>query len=263
MLTPQEIAFVPSVQHTGTWFTLNFLKPFFPGGTRELTRALDVPQKPDEDAMFSPSYSHPITKPTLLHVHLPINDIRYFDDYFADSLFHRRWHFNLLNMRSQPVQTILLFANMFKTVIPIRDPMAAILSREARHPQFRHFYIVDGYVALAKEFARHPNVCFLPVDSTDEPGIRRSLVLNVMEHVGIDTDDEDTVNYVDRFVEAWEPQNVTPGNRFKPFYESGDLEAIQYELGPKWAEVEYLRNMGSIIIPFMASLGYTRERLKF
>lgn len=256
-----DIVFVPSVQHTGTWFALNFLKSFFPGGTRELTRALDDYQKPTEDALFNPGYKQKITRPTLLHIHLPINDTRYHTDYFADSPFHRRWQFNLMNMRSQPVQTILLFANLFKTVIPIRDPMAALLSREARHPQFRHFYIVDGFVALATEFAKHPNVKFLPVDMTEDAATRRRLLSDVLEHVG-----KDPATYaadLDNLAATWKPENVTPGNRFRDAYKAGDLDRLQELLGPKWAEVEYLRNMASIILPFLADLGYTRERLRF
>lgn len=257
----EDIVFVPSVQHTGTWFALNFLKQFFPGGTRELTRALDDYQKPTEDALFNPTYKQRLTKPTLVHIHLPINDTRYHSDYFADSLFHRRWQFNLMNMRSQPVQTLLLFSNFFKTVIPVRDPMAAILSREARQPQFRHFYIIDGYVALATEFAHHPNVKFLPIDVTDDPARRRQLLVEVMEHCGLDPAPHAVL--LDEASQKWEPQNVTPGNRFREAYQAGDTDALRVLLGQKWAEVEYLRNMSAVIMPFLASLGYTRERLKF
>lgn len=156
----KDIVFVPSVQHTGTWFTINFLKNFFEQ-SKEVTFLLENGVKNgSEDVNYIHKYQYPLDKRTIAHIHLPIVRYMNFDVNYPESSFQKRWYGNLGTLRSLPVQTILLMCNFFKTVIPIRDPMAAILTRETRHPQFRHFYIVDNFVSLATEFVQHPNVMF-------------------------------------------------------------------------------------------------------
>jgi hypothetical protein len=114
-------------------------------------------------------------------------------------------------------------------------------------------------VALATEFARHPNVKFLPIDMTDDPDERKKLLLSVIEHCGIERVGSDEL--IQQWATEWKPENYTPGNDLRILYESGDIAGLRARLGPKWAEIEYLKNMASIILPFMAGLGYTRERL--
>ena len=249
--------FVPSVQHTGTWFTIDFLRKFFPRN-RELTFALEAAEKPEaENIDYAPKYADAAGQATILHLHLPIST-GINEDSTNGTPFHRKWYANLKSCRSLPVSTLLLFCNLMKTVVPLRDPLAAILTRETRHPQFRHFCIVDGFVALATEFARHPNVVFLPIDRAQDTSERLAILINVAAHVGIDPDDyrETLIELAER----WPVANDTPGNRFKEAYTAGDMQALQTMLGPKWAEVEYMKNMMSIILPFLASQGYRREQ---
>lgn len=251
-----DLVFVPSVQHTGTWFAIRFLKRFFPA-SRELVFALeDLASAAEADVAYEHTYRSPLGGPTVLHTHLPI--VRYcdFDVDAAATRFERRWKANMGTLRSVPVQTALLVCNLLKAVVPVRDPLAAILTREARHPQFRHFYIVDGFVALATEFARHPNVVFLPVDMTEDPARRRELLVGVLEHLCLDPEQHGGV--LDEMAETWAPENETPGNRFRDAYRAGDLDELRRMLGPKWAEVEYMRNMNGILLPFLRDLGYQR-----
>ena len=256
----KDIVFIPTVQHTGTWFVLEFLKHFIPE-IKELTFLLEKRAKDGTaDINYVHTYLDPLDKPTLVQIHLPI--IRYlnFDVNYPQSSFERKWYSNLGTMRSVSIQTILMVCNFFKTVIPIRNPMAAILSRETRHPQLRHFFIVDGFVTFAKEFKQHPNVKFLPIDMTDDVGIRRKLLSDVLVHCGIDATPHGAL--LDELAEKWEPKNATPGNKFKEPYEAGDMKRLEFMLGPKWAEITYLKNMSAIIMPFLHELGYTRERIK-
>ena len=155
------------------------------------------------------------------------------------------------------MQTIISMCNIFKTVIPVRNPVAAILSREARHPQLRHFYIVDGFLALATELSKHPNVMFLPIDMTDDVAVRRKLLLDILVHCEIDPAPHGA--YLDEIATNWEPKNATPGNKFVEPYRNKDMDQLKLMLGPKYTEIEYFINMASVILPFLYSVGYTRE----
>ena len=256
----KDIIFVPTIQHTGTWFVLEFLKPFIPN-IRELTFLLETDIKPGRaDINHEHIYNFPLTDPTLVQIHFPIVRYLNFDVNFPQTHFERSWYSNMGIMRSVSVQTILLMCNFFKTIIPVRNPVAAILSREARHPEFRHFFITDGFIALATEFAKHPNVMFLPIDGDPSLQARRQLLVNALVHVGIDPSLHE--DYLTDYALRWEAKNQTPGNRFKEAYEKEDWDTLKIMLGPKWAEIEYFINMASIILPFMASVGYTREMIK-
>jgi hypothetical protein len=254
-----DIVFVPSIQHTGTWFLLGILQNFFEK-TKELTFLLENNEKQEsEDCFYRHQYQAPLDKRTIAHIHLPIVRHLNFDVNFPEGEFQNRWFRNLGTLRSVPVDTIKTLCNFFKVVIPIRDPMAAILTREARHPQFRHFYIVDGFVVLATELIKHPNVMFFPVDLYDNVQDRKGLLVRLLVHLGIDITGKEEL--LDTIAREWSVKNITPGNKFKALYKKGDLNSLMSMLGPKQAEVEYLQNMSSIIMPFMAGLGYTREKL--
>jgi hypothetical protein len=260
----KDIVFVPSVQHTGTWFTINFLKNFIPK-VKELAVLLedDNTEQLNARRLYTLEYKQALEAPIIVHTHFPI--IKYPTVYDADiygSWFDYTWIPNIeATRRSLPVQTLLLFCNFFKTVIPVRDPMAAILSRESRHPQFRHFFIVDGFVALATEFAKHPNVMFLPIDVAATVEGRMEILQSILTHCSIDS--KEHAETLEKIAAEWKPENKTPNNRFKQMYEKQDFRGLKKALGPKWAEVEYLRNMSSIIFPFMSDLGYTREQLRY
>lgn len=261
-LSLKDIVFVPSVQHTGTWFTIEFLQNFFPR-TRELTFLLEpYDMKPsDANMLYQYVYTQPLDEPTITHVHLPIIKDLAHEVNFHGTWFEQTWIMNLATRRSLQVQTLLLFCNFFKTVIPVRDPLAAILTREARAPQFRHFFIVDGFVALATEFAKHPNVKFLPIDLPMSVEERAALLRDVAQHCGIDPNIHLPLLY--KLASEWAAKNQTPGNKFKEPYEQRDLAKIKEMLGPKCAELEYLTNMSAVILPFMAGLGYTRRELRY
>jgi hypothetical protein len=255
-----DIAFVPSVQHTGTWFTLDFLKRFIPR-TKELTFLLEADDMKPTDAgsQYKMQFDRALDVPTIVHVHFPIvRSVGSEIDFFG-SVFDQTWMMNLATKRALPIQFLLLICNFFKTVIPVRDPIAAILTRETRHPQFRHFGIVDGYVAMATEFARHPNVKFLPIDMARTSEQRKQLLSDVLIHCSIDPGPHEAI--LDEMAVNWPVSNPTPGNRLKGLYDSGKFGKLRNVLGPKYAEIEYAKNMASIILPWLGELGYGREQV--
>lgn len=232
-----DVVIVASVQHTGTWFTIDFLQNF-------------IPNKKEVAHMIEEKIQ--IESPTIIHSHLPII---YDLDMRVDMDWHSRRKLTMKD-RSISLRTLEVLMNLFKVVIPVRDPLASILSREARHPDLRHFFIVDGFIELAQKYKDHPNVVFLPIDLPWDRSQRMKKLFEIMEHCSIDI--ESNRDLVRKFASNWEPKNTTPGNRFKELYKNKDIDQIRFLLGPKWAEVNYLQNMASIILPFLASVGYTR-----
>lgn len=232
-----DIVFVPSIQHTGTWFTIRFLQNFYPTAV-------------EADKVWK-NQSLPEGR-CVLHSHFPIvrqPEIQIDMDWWSRRQMTLKDHF--LDLR-----TIELLASMFKTVIPVRDPLAAILTRETREPHLRHFYIVDGFVDLAQRFWGHPNIFFLPVDLPWDVKKRVGVLVKLLKHLEIPVKPQKDLLH--EFAEAWMPQNKTPGNRLKKLYRSGDIGKIHQLLGPKVAELKYLSNMAAIIHPFLVDLGYTK-----
>jgi hypothetical protein len=216
----KNIIFVPTIQHTGTWFVLKYLKQFVPI-CKEAAEIL-------KDKKI-------INQQMIIHAHLPIPD-------------------SIEGEKSLSFNAIEIMSNIFKTVIPIRDPFAAILTREARHPELRHFYIVDGFKYLSASMQDNPNIKFFPVDLP-----MRSLLIDTMVHCGIDPHPHHDI--ICQTAKSWKPENPTPNNRFKRLYKRKNIKQIRFLLGPKWSEIEYLKIHASVILPFLASIGYAKEDL--
>jgi len=250
-LQVKDILFVPSIQHTGTWFTIKFLQHFIPN-EREVFHIL----KSEQTVKGENLDDQQTTKPTILHSHFPI--IRNFENMHIDMDCRTRQQLHVKN-RCLPLTNILTFANIFKTVIPLRDPLAAMLTREARHPHLRHFFIVDNFIEVAQNFSDHPNVVFLPIDLYKTTEERVELLKRVARHCLIDVEENEKI--VNKVGAEWEVQNVTPNNRFSELYKEGNINEINYLLGSKVAEVEYLKTRASIILPFLASVGYKKKDL--
>lgn len=250
----KELIFVPSVQHTGTWFTIKFLMNFIPN-EKEVYHILKSEQTL-KGGKTGGSENQQITKPTVMHSHFPI--LRNLD-MNIDMDYRTRQQLHVKN-RCLPLTNILTFVNIFKTIIPIRDPLAAILTREARLPHLRHFYIVDGFIEIAQNFTNHPNVKFLPIDLYKTVEERKKLLISILEHCEIRMSLEYEI-LIEKMAEDWPVQNDTPNNRFRQLYKDGNIDQINYLLGSKVAEIEYLKTKASIILPFLASLGYEKGDL--
>ncbi len=218
--------FVPSITHTGTWFVLRFLQHFISNlveGKDFDERKFDVP----EDC--------------IVHFHYPITDKRDFS-------------------KAIGITGAKILASLFPTVIPIRDPLAALLSRETRQPQLRHFYIIHGYIHMQRTLFEHPNVIFLPIDLYETAEERFALLERVLKHCGIDSTPH--TELLLGIAKEWKVENANPQNRFKTMYAEKDIDQISFLLGPKTAEVEFLKNQREIIFTqFLQKLGYKKENL--
>ena len=53
-------------------------------------------------------------------------------------------------------------------------------------------------------------------------------------------------------------ENTAP-NRFREYYEAGDINKVKELLGTKLGELEYLQHHGGTIWPFLSSIGYKEK----
>jgi len=232
--------FVPTLPQSGTWFVLRLLEKCgyrleFTGDIVENKKVVMGENIALSCHIFPFYYQAPSFKEAIPHyAGIPLRD------YVV-----RNNHMSLTGIE--------LLSRLNKTIIPIRDPLACLLTREARAPQLRHFYIVDGFVEVVKRFESNPNVFFFPVDLYTEYKDRLKLLYEATFHCGIQNNNY--VNELNEYAINWKKENSAE-NRFRESYEQGNLDKIKEMLGNKWAEVEYLKIWGGTIMPFLRDLGY-------
>ena len=243
----EKVIFCPTIQHTGTWFVLRFLE--------KLGYQIVLPQK----ALHS-DWVLEREVPVVLHAH--IVPFYYKPTPFFKGTFvsYGRDPLEQFVVRKDQlsVSDIKLLCHLYKTIIPIRDPLAAILTREVRGPEIRHFFIVDAYREMIQGLSMCPNVKFFPIDLDYTFKERKSLLEKTVQHCSLEV--EQYIHVINDTAKSWQKENPTPENRFHEPYEAGDIDTIRQWLGPKWAEVQYLKNMRSIIYPFLSRLGYGKKK---
>ena len=105
-----KVIFVNTVQHTGTWFVIDFLRAHSKFSDIVEWRNVRHLSLKDND------------KKVILHKHLP-------DPIEKDSGF-----FNLC------------LPELFKTVVPLRDPLRAVITKYRRHPEYDFEEIISGFL---------------------------------------------------------------------------------------------------------------------
>ena len=236
--------FCPTLPQSGTWTTLRFLERC--GYKIRFTGAMLTGT---EDKVLDQS------TPTVFRTHIfPFyyqgNDFKEtlpsYGDKAKKDYVVREHHLSMGGIE--------VLAGLYKTIIPIRDPLACLLTRENRAPQLRHYYITDGFMEVINRFKDHPNVFFFPVDLYSDVLSRDRLVAKTMKHCEILTD-RNTLDAREDMVKNWGRENCTT-NRFREPYEQGDIKKIEEMLGSKMGELEHLRHFAGHIKPFLRSLGY-------
>lgn len=259
-----DIVFSVSVQQTGTWFLLNLIKRhpqvhslqhignYFEKidgccGRQFLESIVDMwfddriwskdgPRDFSHEVGYrfiSSIVSPPVGKKILLHSHLS----------HGDGKGHRK---NTLNPTYPSFHGVFLqqLMSLYKTVIPIRDPLRSLLTRQNRHPKLDHRYLIDGFKALA----RCHDVFFFPVDLFEKYEDRRSLLVRLFEFLELEVP-----KYVNEVAKSWVPANTSGHYEMKDWYNAKDAKKIE-KIIPE--EYEWLRKNISILKPFLESLGY-------
>ncbi len=223
MIDAKKIIYIASVQHTGVWFVINFLKQH-----SKIEKFIEytnlINEKEDaEDGKF-----------TLLQSHIAIDT--------------HGIHKNDKIKHLKPV-IINSLIKTYKTIIPVRDPLMSLITRHNRHPELNHEYIVMGFTYIAGL----ENVSFFPVDikynQENEDTDRFNLLNALLAYLGLPTE-----NYVKKYAEDWEPVNTTEDyNYLKDSYKDKNWYAIMKKIP---LEFKALSNSKPIIKPFLDKLGY-------
>lgn len=221
---------VVSVQHTGTWFLINFLKQhvmvravilledLYPGENLESIRSVSIDRTvPDRDVV---AHMHVTREGT------PGLGIRY------------GAMFRAIGCRDHNV------------LVPLRDPLRSVITREARVPGRDHSYIVSGFEELIQwQRQIHRMVYWVPIDLPFETQGRKALLDGVLRHCGLPGQ-----LYVDRIARDWEPENVSAGApEIKEAYQNRDAEFLAARFPVEW---DLLKQKEETIRPFLERFGY-------
>lgn len=233
--------FIPTLPQSGTWFVLKLLEKCgfsleFTGQIVQEQRIIEDKEKVALSTHIFPFYYQPS----------PFKEVfPHYGGHPTTDYVVRKLHMGMAGIE--------LLTRLHKTIIPIRDPLACLLTREARAPQLRHYYIVDGFLEVIKRYENHPNVYFLPVDLYKTYNDRRALLRNAVRHCGIEVDSVRDI--IDGYATEWKKENSAE-NPYREPYEMGDINKIKEMLKEKWGEVRYLKIHGGTIQPFLKRLGY-------
>ncbi len=233
-----KVIYICSVQHTGTWFVIEFLKRH--SRIREVLFQW-------RDVRICNAF--PKLEPNIwdmVHTHCGTcwhhqTDMSEYDD--------------TLDMKCMMPMMADMWIKTMPTVMPVRDPLRAIITRQIRHPEKTHNYIVNGFIYMAQVWERMDEmspVNFLTVDLHIERSLsERIKALNSVLHtVGLDEEP-----YVTEYAKKWEAPkfNITPDVPLKNWCKAGEMEKVKAELPIEW---EYLQSKEQHIRPFLESLGY-------
>lgn len=210
-----DIIILPTIQHTGTWFVIDILQKF--GYTT-------VP--------YNPEWTD---KNTVLYMHYPLsvgNGILPQEEHKFCSLGTIEWMYSK-------------FANCLM-IIPIRDILASLITRQQRHAEQPHKYIIDGFISLAQDFDKFQPFYF-PMDLFETCKDRGNLLFSLETVIGKD------LQYKNILAHEWQPKNTQGEYPLKEAYYQGDIAKIQQAIPNEW---EYLIKSRKILQPFFEKLGY-------
>ncbi len=201
-----DAALVLSIQHTGAWFVLDFLtNGGGGGGVTELAGAMEATG---------------LQHRTALHAHTG------------------------LNMMVTKVEALPVLSATGRAIVPVRDPMLAMLSRHARHPLLAHDHLVGSFVGLAEADL---DVTYIRVDCPESD--RRASLDAVVEAVGWDLGEQ----HMTTWAGDWPIVNGSETIPAKEWYRARQWDKLWPVLGP---EITALLAARPVLVPFLKSLGY-------
>ena len=220
---------VASVPHTGSWFTTNFLEKLV---DCESKRMVDLTEEVP-----------------LAHYHLGATydgDFGY--EHLEEGKIRSEYKEYFKKFPNYTTVSYLLKECKFKTVIPVRDPILSLITRQNRNPLLSHMLVIRGLrrvVFLEKQ----ENVFFFPVDLYETEEDRYNLLNDLTAFVGISND-----GIVRETARTWSKRNVSEDTTgLKKEYLNGNLEEIERII----PESNIIFN-NSIVKGFMRNLGYDK-----
>lgn len=150
-----------------------------------------------------------------------------------------------------------IYASLFPAVVPLREPLASLISRRARHPQATALHVVEQWIVLVSKLATLERQPFwLPVDllGTQGPATRRRVMLDLCSHLGFGG----VELYLAQIASAWRPENASARTGLHEMYRVRDIKALEKAMP---AEIAALRRVDGLLRPFLHAQEYTDEDL--
>src|SRR3990167_3529199 len=222
-----RILFLPTVQHTGTWFLIEFLRAH-----PEVKHFVEL-QALRKNHSF-------IEDPVSGQKGLVPNQVNLIQGHFQLEFMH----------------LILSFAAACPTVIPLRDPLASVLTavnRKRTQGNVDYSYIVDRWVLMTttvwlnRDFYKP---LFVPLDLVERAGVevKFELLGAVLGHMGLGY-----TKHAVRWADEWPYHNSRGEYPLKDLYLTRDATAIAHEVPGEW---EALRRAQYILRPMLEQMGY-------
>lgn len=223
-----RIHLVVSVQHTGTWFLIHFLK------RHVMTRAVVLFEDlyPGDDTSREP---------------LPLDRQAPDRDVIVHMHVNRQDDVDGLPRRYEALQRAI-GRREHRILVPLRDPLRSVITREAREPGQSHSYLVLGFEWLARIRWEVP-VFHVPIDLPPDRRDRRELLEGVLDHCGLPSQP-----YVERVAKEWRPENSAAGqDELKKMYRQRNFASLAASFPAEWA---LLREKEPVLKPFLRQFGY-------
>ena len=135
-----------------------------------------------------------------------------------------------------------------RVLVPIRDPLLSLISRERRLPGGDHRFIVDGFRALVD--LELPRNRFLVVDTPGEATEREKALRRALAALQLHFEP-----FALRVAREWTPKNKwDSGEDLLRLYEIGDMDGLRNRFPLNF---DYLGLWGHKIGPFLRDLGYS------
>jgi len=251
-----KVIYLPTIQHTGTWFVIETLKlhPDVEAYVEaHLLRRLSQRGTPLAQTMYDKeSFSEDGF--TIIQQHIPL------------------WE-KAKNLHS-PGQgaSDILFAALIcsvPTILPIRDPLLSLITarnrREKNNVPVDIVFMVHIWAQVVRDFEALNNIAdpfYLPVDLLGKAhtGIRIQCVERMMEHCGLEIENVCTLeghsvhSLVSDFCTEWPVVRSTKGKfENKDKYLEGDTGYFKKKMAKEWKE---LKAAEPLLRPFLERLGY-------
>jgi hypothetical protein len=157
------------------------------------------------------------------------------------------------HMECAPSQYEISSVVTLPTVVPMRDPLASLITQHQKHTNKDHSNRVRTLSDWFEIFDTIDcRLAFFPVDVMNTTQKRMIAVKDVYDHMGL----KDSQIHTQRWVYDWPLDINTRGvYEMKRRYLDGDVDYISATLGDAWCE---LQRCEDVLRPRLVALGYRR-----
>lgn len=250
MDTDMQVIFTPTIQHTGTWFLNDIL--FRHSQVKRIVELANFflktpnlnpyPERMEGHSEFDTSGVNVVTS----HFHLfeGYQDLCNQDSPPCDDEISN-WPQGDYYLGKYHRSVIKFFAATFPTVVPVRDPMVAILSAHAKKGYAYHNeHIVREY----KYIAEMKDTFFLPIDIKQSRHSKAIKLQRLLIHCGLNPEP-----YISDVAHEWQPINSQSArSRLRLAYKNEGMTRQIKDVPGVWS----LLDAEPVLRPFLESLGY-------